>query len=147
MSGEKRLILLTGATGYIGGRLLKVLEQRRVRLRCLARSPEFHLAEARTGHTDPLLHPIRHTSGDRRGQIHPGIVKGGGLEVRVRSRRSIPRCTGKQRYVRNEQGGRATPCQLTRPRVRQFVGRMLAWIRPMFATIHGNRYDFRAGGP
>ena len=37
------LILLTGATGYIGGRLLRLLEASRVRLRCLARRPEFLL--------------------------------------------------------------------------------------------------------
>lgn len=36
------LILLTGATGYVGGRLLKELEQQGgCRLRCLARRPEF----------------------------------------------------------------------------------------------------------
>jgi uncharacterized protein YbjT (DUF2867 family) len=34
------LILLTGATGYIGGRLLKALESPGHRLRCLARRPE-----------------------------------------------------------------------------------------------------------
>lgn len=34
------LILLTGATGYIGGRLLRVLEQQDHRVRCLARRPE-----------------------------------------------------------------------------------------------------------
>lgn len=34
-------ILLTGATGYIGGRLLKVLEKSGRPLRCLARNPEF----------------------------------------------------------------------------------------------------------
>ncbi|WP_417396189.1 SDR family oxidoreductase [Gimesia chilikensis] len=34
------LILLTGATGYVGGRLLQVLESRGTRLRCLARRPE-----------------------------------------------------------------------------------------------------------
>ncbi|MGE3538088.1 MAG: SDR family oxidoreductase [Candidatus Tectimicrobiota bacterium] len=34
-------ILLTGATGYIGGRLLKALEQHPYRLRCLARRPQF----------------------------------------------------------------------------------------------------------
>jgi uncharacterized protein YbjT (DUF2867 family) len=39
--GQGGLILLTGATGYIGGRLLRVLEDRKVRLRCLARRPEF----------------------------------------------------------------------------------------------------------
>ena len=37
----KPLILLTGATGYVGGRLLKALEQEGHRVRCLARRPEF----------------------------------------------------------------------------------------------------------
>jgi uncharacterized protein YbjT (DUF2867 family) len=41
MSRDERLLLLTGATGYIGGRLLKALETRQHRLRCLARRPEF----------------------------------------------------------------------------------------------------------
>jgi len=43
MSGERppRRILLTGATGYVGGRLLSRLEARGDRLRCLARRPEF----------------------------------------------------------------------------------------------------------
>ena len=35
------LILLTGATGYVGGRLLQALEQKGHRVRCLARRPEF----------------------------------------------------------------------------------------------------------
>lgn len=35
------LVLLTGATGYIGGRLLDALENANVRVRCLARRPEF----------------------------------------------------------------------------------------------------------
>lgn len=34
------LILLTGATGYVGGRLLRSLENQGCRVRCLARSPE-----------------------------------------------------------------------------------------------------------
>jgi len=34
-------ILLTGATGYIGGRLLQSLEQQGYRLRCIARRPDF----------------------------------------------------------------------------------------------------------
>jgi uncharacterized protein YbjT (DUF2867 family) len=34
------LVLLTGATGYIGGRLLSVLEQSGVSVRCLTRRPE-----------------------------------------------------------------------------------------------------------
>ena len=40
MAREKPLVLLTGATGYIGGRLLPLLERRGLRLRCLARRPE-----------------------------------------------------------------------------------------------------------
>ena len=40
MTIKDSAILLTGATGYIGGRLLPLLERRGVRLRCLARRPE-----------------------------------------------------------------------------------------------------------
>ncbi len=35
------LVLLTGASGYVGGRLLKVLEENNISLRCLARKPEY----------------------------------------------------------------------------------------------------------
>jgi uncharacterized protein YbjT (DUF2867 family) len=38
---DTRLIGLTGATGYIGGRLLSVLEARGERIRCLTRRPEL----------------------------------------------------------------------------------------------------------
>src|SRR5687767_5882340 len=41
MVGGKPLTLLTGATGYVGGRLLKALEQTGHHVRCLARRPEF----------------------------------------------------------------------------------------------------------
>lgn len=34
------LILLTGATGYVGGRLLSLLQQRGLRVRCVTRRPE-----------------------------------------------------------------------------------------------------------
>src|SRR5574339_381400 len=34
-------ILITGATGYVGGRLLRSLEARRLPVRCLARRPEY----------------------------------------------------------------------------------------------------------
>ncbi len=37
----KPLILLTGATGYVGGRLLKLLEAENHSIRCIARRPEF----------------------------------------------------------------------------------------------------------
>ena len=35
------LVLLTGATGYIGGRLLLVLERMGCQIRCLVRRPEY----------------------------------------------------------------------------------------------------------
>src|SRR3989337_1860559 len=38
---RSRLILLTGASGYVGGRLLAALEAAGPRVRCLARHPEF----------------------------------------------------------------------------------------------------------
>ncbi|MBL7686137.1 MAG: DUF2867 domain-containing protein, partial [Deltaproteobacteria bacterium] len=38
-------ILITGATGYVGGRLLKTLQIKNHSLRCLARRPEFLLHE------------------------------------------------------------------------------------------------------
>lgn len=41
------LVLVTGATGYVGGRLLAALEQRDAQVRCMARKPG-HLA-ARVG--------------------------------------------------------------------------------------------------
>jgi uncharacterized protein YbjT (DUF2867 family) len=43
MQGDPRLVLLTGATGYIGGRLLARLQNQGARVRCMARHPE-HLA-------------------------------------------------------------------------------------------------------
>jgi uncharacterized protein YbjT (DUF2867 family) len=39
--GGRSLVLVTGATGYIGGRLLKALEKAGWPVRCLARQPEF----------------------------------------------------------------------------------------------------------
>lgn len=41
VNAEAPLILLTGATGYVGGRLLAALEADGRRVRCLARRPEF----------------------------------------------------------------------------------------------------------
>jgi len=38
---KQEVVLLTGATGYVGGRLLKALEQSGRRVRCLARRPEY----------------------------------------------------------------------------------------------------------
>ncbi len=41
MSNSAGTVLLTGATGYVGGRLLSALESRHLPLRCLARQPEY----------------------------------------------------------------------------------------------------------
>lgn len=48
MNHSEKRILLTGATGYVGGRLLPLLEARGFRVRCLARRPEALL-----GHVGP----------------------------------------------------------------------------------------------
>ncbi len=47
MNDKPQSVLLTGATGYVGGRLLPLLEARGLKVRCLARRPE-HL-ESRLG--------------------------------------------------------------------------------------------------
>lgn len=39
IAGDKQPVLLTGATGYIGGRLLRRLEEEGIRVRCLVRNP------------------------------------------------------------------------------------------------------------
>ena len=44
MSQDKEkdgVVLVTGASGYVGGRLVPVLEERGVRVRCLARNPQY----------------------------------------------------------------------------------------------------------
>lgn len=45
----KPLILLTGATGYVGGRLLQALQASSHPVRCLARRPEFLASRVRLG--------------------------------------------------------------------------------------------------
>ena len=47
LASEDRRVLITGASGYVGGRLLPLLESRELRVRCLARRPEF--LEGRVG--------------------------------------------------------------------------------------------------
>lgn len=51
---DPELILLTGATGYVGGRLLEELERRALPVRCLARRPEF--LAGRVGATTSVIH-------------------------------------------------------------------------------------------
>lgn len=41
MKEKNRKILITGATGYVGNRLLKLLEEKNYEIRCMARRPEY----------------------------------------------------------------------------------------------------------
>ena len=38
---SKQVVLITGATGYVGGRLLKRLEGGKLSIRCIARNPQY----------------------------------------------------------------------------------------------------------
>ncbi len=53
MTRDGELILLTGATGYVGGRLLKALEADGRQLRCMARRPEY--LRARVGENTEVV--------------------------------------------------------------------------------------------
>lgn len=59
-TGKIDLVLLTGATGYVGGRLLPALERSGVRVRCLARRPEY--LRPRNGNSDVVAGDL----GDRK---------------------------------------------------------------------------------
>ncbi|MYG03666.1 MAG: NAD-dependent epimerase/dehydratase family protein, partial [Acidobacteriia bacterium] len=50
---ERPVVLITGASGYIGGRLLAKLEQAGYRIRCLSRHPEY--LQSRLGPTAVAL--------------------------------------------------------------------------------------------
>jgi uncharacterized protein YbjT (DUF2867 family) len=47
--GIRPLILVAGGSGYVGGRLIPLLEKQAVRLRCLARSPEKMRSRVQAG--------------------------------------------------------------------------------------------------
>jgi len=46
---ELKRVLLTGASGYVGGRLLVELQEHGMAVRCLARRPEFLLPKVAPG--------------------------------------------------------------------------------------------------
>jgi uncharacterized protein YbjT (DUF2867 family) len=68
LSPVEQLILLTGASGYVGGRLLPALEARGHRVRCLARRPA-HLVGRAGPHTEvvqgDVLDPVSLTAAMR----------------------------------------------------------------------------------
>src|SRR4051794_12478321 len=45
---DQPIILLTGGSGYVGGRLIDLLERQGVNLRCLARNPEKLRSQVQT---------------------------------------------------------------------------------------------------
>lgn len=60
VSNDQRLVLVTGATGYVGGQLLKALEGTGHRLRCLTRRPQYlrpRMGEWTQVLEGDLLHP------------------------------------------------------------------------------------------
>ena len=58
-SVKKRLVLLTGVTGYVGGRLLKILESKNLDIRCLTRRPEA-LESRVSSQTEVFLGDVTH---------------------------------------------------------------------------------------
>jgi uncharacterized protein YbjT (DUF2867 family) len=54
LMSDDRLILLTGGTGYVGGRLLRVLEEKKAPVRCLVRNPE-HIASRISAPTEVVF--------------------------------------------------------------------------------------------
>jgi uncharacterized protein YbjT (DUF2867 family) len=63
-------VLLTGATGYVGGRLLRALEDRGHRVRCLARKPE-HLASRVASQTEVVAGDV--VAGDGLAEALAGV--------------------------------------------------------------------------
>jgi uncharacterized protein YbjT (DUF2867 family) len=47
--GASPLVLVAGATGYVGGRLVRALRERGVRVRCLARRPDYLVPRVAAG--------------------------------------------------------------------------------------------------
>ena len=129
-------ILLTGATGYVGGRLLRVLEERGERVRCLTRRPEAVTAHRDTTTIvagDVLEHRVP-APGDVRGRdgVLPRSFDDLGGELRgaatvvapptSRPRRARRACAGSSTWAGSARGGDLSSHLASR----QEVGRILA---------------------
>jgi uncharacterized protein YbjT (DUF2867 family) len=131
-----RRVLLTGATGYVGGRLLRALEDRGYRVRCLARKPE-HLASRVAAQTEVVAGDV--ASGEGIAEALSGVETayylvhsmgsaGGFEEVDRRAARNFgaaARAAGVRRIV--YLGGLADESQELSPHLRSRleVGRLL----------------------
>jgi uncharacterized protein YbjT (DUF2867 family) len=67
---NRPLILLTGGTGYVGGRLIPLLEKHGMKLRCLARSPEKMRSRVQPGTEIVRGDVLDPASLDRAGPAH-----------------------------------------------------------------------------
>ena len=88
---SERLILLTGATGYVGGRLLHALEARGERVRCLSRRPEY--LRATVADTTEVVRGRRPAAGDDRARARRrrhGLLPGALDELEPAVRRGRP---------------------------------------------------------
>ena len=102
---KDQLILLTGATGFIGGRLLRRFQEQGIRLRCLVRSPkkfqtlypslsDIELAEGDLDQGTGLKKALQaayylvHSMGPAPGLCYPRICRKGSL-----GRPKLPNCS------------------------------------------------------
>jgi len=105
-----RLVLLTGATGYVGGRLLHELESRGLRVRCLARRPEW--LRARVGPRTEVV------AGD---VLDPNSLRAGLDSVHTAYYLVHSMGAGKEFEVRDRQGARAFAQAARQAGVRRIV--------------------------
>ncbi len=136
LAGSRKL-LLTGATGYIGGRLLRLLEDRGEPVRCLVRRPEA-LGDAR-GNAEIVqgtcsTRHARTGSARRRHRVLPRALDG--LAGSVRGRGSTRR---RHLRGRRRRGGRPPH------RLPGRAGRRVRSVGPPGQSPGGGRHPRRVG--
>jgi uncharacterized protein YbjT (DUF2867 family) len=112
---ERRPVLVTGATGYVGGRLLRGLEERGLLVRCLARKPA-NLASRVAEGTEVVRGDA--VSGEGLGEALSGVETAYYLIHSMGAANGRPSTSGPQR-VRRESGASSTSAG-SRTRVRSF---------------------------